>query len=60
MELRPLKNRALSLFISLRECAGVDPLFLQDGPEVLGQTFQDVFVGKPAIAVFAPAGAPGV
>ena len=44
----------------LRKRSGVDPFLLQDGPEVLGQAFQDVFVGKPAVAVFAPARAPGV
>ena len=40
--------------------AGVDPFFFEDGPEVLGETPQDILVRQPAVAVFSPVFAPGV
>ena len=42
------------------EGAGIDPFFFEDGPEVFGQAFAHVVVGQPAVALFAPAFAPGV
>ena len=39
-------------FSLLCEGAGVDPLFLEDGPEVFCQVAQHIVAGKPAVVVF--------
>jgi hypothetical protein len=42
------------------ELPGVDPFLLEHAPEVLGQPAHQIFVRQPAVAVLAPAGAPGI
>jgi hypothetical protein len=42
------------------ELPGVDPFLLEHAPEVLGQPTGQIFVRQSAVAVLAPAGAPGI
>src|SRR5512135_197169 len=42
------------------ELPGVDPLFLEHRPEVLGQALQDIGVRQPAVALIPPPPSPRI